>query len=100
MTIAGIRAANAAAGGHFFEPATERFFRSRTLPTVYEGAGGIFFVTSEQPPHGKRAYTVRRFNPATRAISTVGEHCKLSRRVAVQLAQQASDVGPARAVND
>lgn len=45
--------------GHFFDTDTMKFFKSRI------GAIGIkgdiwFFVTSEKPPHGDRAYCVRR----------------------------------------
>ena len=60
-TLKAIKEANAAAGHHFFEPATLRFFRSRVAPGVI---GGRFFVTSEQfvGSDGRRAprqYTVR-----------------------------------------
>jgi len=55
-----IKAANARAGRHFFEASTMRFFRSRVLEGVY---GGRYFVTSEKPPHGPRAYTIREADP-------------------------------------
>lgn len=73
-----IRMTNKSAGKHFFEAGALRFFASRILPTVYQGPGGIYFVTSEQfrpssgPPH-PRKYTVRRFNPETGDVGTVGE---------------------------
>ena len=54
-----IRRANRRHGGHWFEPETLRFFRSRVLPTVY---GGRYFVTSEARGFGgerRRGYTVR-----------------------------------------
>ena len=77
MTIEEIKAANAAAGQHFFEPATLHFFRSRVSSRVHAGPGGIFIVTSEQyvSRHGShpRKYTVREFLPTTSTFRTVGE---------------------------
>lgn len=89
--ITEIRAANAAAGQFFFEPATLRFFRSRILPKVYQGPGGIYFVTSEQfvPSSGvpaARKYTVRKFNPADADIDTVGTFNDLTQREAMRVA--------------
>lgn len=56
-TIRDIKAANAAAGHFFFEPATMRFFDSRICRKVL--AGG-FFVTSERfSASTARLYTVR-----------------------------------------
>jgi hypothetical protein len=78
MTLDDIKSQNAAAGLHFFEPATMRFFNSRTLSRVFDGPGGIYFVTSEKRtgfncPDGKRLYTVRCFNPKTGDVKTRGE---------------------------
>jgi hypothetical protein len=70
FTIKSIKAANKAAGLHWFEPATMRFFKSRILTTVY---GGRYFVTSEQGPNGVRAYSVREVAEDGSSISTVGE---------------------------
>lgn len=67
MTIEQIKSANAAAGFHFFEPDTLRFFRSRIGSKVY---GGRFFVTSEEGPSGGRRYTVREALPDGR-IQTI-----------------------------
>ena len=72
MNISDIKRANREAGRFWFSPATLRFFESRILPSVYEGPGGIYFITSEQGPHGPRAYTVRRFFPGRATIGTVG----------------------------
>lgn len=60
-TISEIKAANKAAGQHFFDPDAMRFFRSRVLRGVI---GGRFFITSEQfvPSDGTpepRRYTIR-----------------------------------------
>jgi len=64
-----IKQANRAAGYHFFEPSTMRFFRSRVGDTVY---GGRYFVTSEQFDWSSpRLYTVRVAND-DRTIDDVG----------------------------
>lgn len=78
-TIDAIKRANADRGLHYFERGTMRFFRSRVGQTVYQGPGGIYFVTSEQfvPSSGRpepRRYSVRKFNPETADISTAGGH--------------------------
>jgi len=65
-----VKAASKAAGSHWFEPSTMRFFKSRVLSVVY---GGRFFVTSEQGPNGVRAYSVREASEDGSSISTVGE---------------------------
>lgn len=68
-TIAEVEAANKAHGGHFFDRQTMRFFKSRIESSVLSGR---YFLTSEQPPGGRRAYTVRRASD-TGAVRTVGE---------------------------
>ena len=80
MTIAKIKRASLAAGSHFFEPGTMRFFASRVLDRVHYGADGVFFfVTSEQfvpssgPAHARR-YTVRKWSESEpSSVDTVGE---------------------------
>ncbi len=67
-TMSDIQKANADAGCHFFSPSTLRFFSSRVSDEVYQGAGGIFFVTSEKNKgtfNYPRLYTVRQFLPET-----------------------------------
>ena len=64
-----IKRINKNTGHFFFEKDTLRFFRSRVSDSVYQGPGGVFFVTSEQN-HGfggnyPRLYSVRTFNPLT-----------------------------------
>jgi len=43
-----IKKRNADAGRFFFAKGTLSFFSSRVNPEVYEGPGGVFFVTSER----------------------------------------------------
>ena len=86
-TISDIKRANVAAGHHFFDASSLRFFRSEILPTVY---GGRYFVTSEQfvgsdGSAETRRYTVRSVSEDGTAIDTVGEF------------QQYATVGQARA---
>lgn len=66
-------------GGHFFDRGALRFFRSRIAQTGVrrESDGVVYFVTSEQFQasngyRAPRAYTVRRWDPATDDVSTVG----------------------------
>jgi hypothetical protein len=80
-----IRAANKAAGQHWFAPSTLRFFSSRIGGTVY---GGKFFLTSERGPDNVRRHTVR----VARADGTIGSATKFqayaSRSGAVRRAQK------------
>ena len=90
MNIIDIQQANAAKGGHYFDAATMRFFRSRVLNTVYQGGGGVFFVTSEKGPHddSPRMYTVREYHPATADVSTAGIFNELTKAQAQRRAKQ------------
>lgn len=69
--------------GHFFDSDTMRFFRSR-IGAVRIKDGIWYFVTSERPPHGSRAYSVRRME-LDGDITTVGEFCSMSRYQANKL---------------
>lgn len=73
-TINDIQEAMRAAGSHWWDPDTMRFFGTRIAGAVYQGDGGIHFVTSEKPPHGQRAYAVRTYNPESNDIS--GKACE------------------------
>jgi hypothetical protein len=86
-TVNAIKQAVRATGSHWFDPSTMRFFGTQILPTVYQGSGGIYFVTSEQPPHGRRAYTVRQFVPKTTDIKTIGDVSSMTRRAAMKNAR-------------
>jgi hypothetical protein len=87
-----IKNENARKNGHFFEPATMRFFKSRVCAQVFEGVGGVFFVTSEsQATSGMRYYTVRSFDPLSGSVSTVGEFQQYGTRAkALKVAKAAS----------
>ncbi len=69
-----VKRRNARIGNHWFEPSTMRFFGSRVHDSLYTRDACAYFVTSEKPPHARRAYSVRRANPDG-SIDTVGEFC-------------------------
>ena len=79
------------AGSHWWDKESMRFFGTRISTKLYQGDGGIYFVTSEQPPHGARKYSVRQYHPETTTIKTVGEFCQLSRSQACSLARRSAD---------
>lgn len=70
-TIAEVKAQNAASGGCWFDRGSMRFFGTRIHGGIYKGR---YFITSEQPPHGPRMYSVREAKPDG-DIDTVGEFC-------------------------
>ena len=84
-----VETANQRAGRHFFDASAKRFFGSRIGQTLYasEDRTRYAFVTSEQPPHGDRAYTARTFDPETAEVGTLGPHCWLSKAQANKLAR-------------
>jgi len=75
-----------AAGSHWFDPNTMRFFETEVERSVYQGPGGVYFVTSEQPPYGPRRWSVRQFWPSAAEIGTVGEFCEVDRDEAMSAA--------------
>jgi hypothetical protein len=81
---------NRAAGGHFFDRAAMKSFRSRILPRVYTGPGGVYFVSSEQHEGGPRQFTVRRFDPQTASVDSFGEFGKWSEAGAKSAAREAA----------
>ena len=64
---------------YWFSPENLRFFSSRILATTYgpDSAGNVYFVSSEQRGDYRivaaRRYTVRKYQPHTNSIETVGE---------------------------
>lgn len=92
-TMAEIKKANAEAGRFWFSLDTLRFFGCRLGKTVYQGKGGVFFVSSKKNREYPRYYTIRQFNPRTGRISTA-EGCpshewpaNKARRVAARMAE-------------
>ena len=61
-------------GRHWFDPGTLRYFSCRLPTQAYQTADAsrAYFVTSEKPPRGNRAYSVRCYSFADRTIATVG----------------------------
>jgi hypothetical protein len=89
-----MQSAMRARGSHWWDPDTMRFFGTRMVGPVFNGPAGVFFATSEKPPHGPRGYTVRQFAPDTCDIGTVGEVCGYkSRTTAINAARRASGGG-------
>ena len=87
-------------GGHWWDKSSMRFFGTRVHEAVYEGPGGVFFVTSERPPHGPRRCSVREFvlepeegqapHHVKGSIETRGEFCAYRRYIAHRLARLAA----------
>lgn len=86
-------------GSHWFSPSSMRFFSSRVGSKVYQGVGGIFFVSSEQLRYSdgtceRRKYTVRQFNPETGDIDTMREFNEMTRSQAVKYARLLATTAP------
>ena len=100
LKMAEIIRRNREAGLHFFDPASRRFFHSVIGRRVYQGPGGVFFVTSERfgGPFDEvpRRYTLRHFDPRTGDVRTAGEAHVLDRETAEHLARKAAAgaIGP------
>lgn len=75
-TIESIKTHNRNVNHYFFDTNTLRCFNSRILSDVYDGPGGVYFVTSEKQCSltytYPRLYTVREYNPISGFISTKG----------------------------
>jgi hypothetical protein len=74
ITIADIRRRISTGGSRFLDPETMRFWDSRLINRVYEGAEDrAYFVTSETDSTGRdRRYTVR-MSREDGSVETVGE---------------------------
>lgn len=90
-SIHDIEIASRNVGSHWFDADTKRFFRSRVMAEVFQGAGGIYFVSSEKGPNGVRRFTVRKFNPVDADISTFGPFNELTREKALRVARIAAE---------
>lgn len=74
--------------GHWFDPDTMRFFGTRLGRAFWvRGTDTIYFVTSEKPPHGPRAYSVRRMD-SEGEIETVGDFCSMTYAQANRMAER------------
>ena len=73
-TVNNIQHAMRQAGSHWWDPATMRSFQTWVLPQVFQGPGGIYFVTRDPNFYSDddRGYTVRRFCPETLEVVLVG----------------------------
>lgn len=71
QTMAAVKHLNELNGGCWFDEGTMRFFGTKVESEVLHGR---YFISSEQPPHGSRKFTVRSFDDHG-AIDTVGEFC-------------------------
>ena len=72
-TVADVVAYHQQTGSHWFDRSSMRFFGTR-IHTKGILIAGRYFVTSEQPPHGPRGYTVREVSDDG-DIRTIGELC-------------------------
>lgn len=75
-TMEDIKKRNQRLGNCWFDPDSMRWWSSRVHSIIYPGRDGVaYFVSSERPPSGRRAYAVRRADPDG-SVSTVGEVCQ------------------------
>ncbi len=65
-----LKTAVAAAGSHFFDSSTMRFFESQLCEVIPGPPERCYFVTSERGPDRQRRYSVRVFNGSS--IETIG----------------------------
>jgi hypothetical protein len=72
MQLEQFKALNAAKGKYWFSPDTMDFFGTRIHD--WDGNTGLF-ITSEQPPHGDRRYSIRKADFETGDVATVGGFC-------------------------
>lgn len=73
-SMADVRACAKTCGSHWFDPGSMRFFHSRVGRSVFtDGAGGAYFISSEQyDSSSARLYSVRFYDPKTCSIGTIG----------------------------
>lgn len=77
-TINQIKQANREAGYRWFDPDQMRFFGTQVLPRVYQGPGGVYFITLDKDYSGKKLNSLRRFDPETGSVNTVGDAASMS----------------------
>ncbi|NBW07837.1 MAG: hypothetical protein EBR82_07400 [Caulobacteraceae bacterium] len=71
-SMADVRRANEESGGCWFDKSSMRFFKSRIETGIVRSGDCARFISSEQGPHGRRAYTIREAQPDG-GIDTVGK---------------------------
>ena len=69
--------------GHWFDVKTMKFFGT-IIGLVRSKGKDYYFVSSEKPPHGKRAYSVRHMD-AKGGIHTIGEFCSYTKYMAEKI---------------
>lgn len=75
------------AKGHFFQPATMRFFNSRIIEGAVKGPKGACFITSEKyGPGHERRFTVRRQSQGGKKMDTV---CAFQQYASSKMARKA-----------
>ena len=95
-SISELKTMHKAAGGHFFDRDSMRCFRSRVVPRIFNGPGGVYFVTSEaDSDDSERLFTVRIFDPKEGDVNTFGEFRKWTRGAALRIARCAAAANPA-----
>lgn len=62
-------------GSHWWDPDTMRMFGTKVVSPVYQGDGGIYFVTRDKAYDGSLSHTVRKYDPTTKEVDTVGDLC-------------------------
>lgn len=83
-SISELKELNKRNGGCWFEPATMRFFGTRIESGIIAKE---YFITSEQPPHGLRQFSVRQFSK-TGDVDTIGEFCSYNSKTSAIAALQ------------
>jgi hypothetical protein len=84
-------------GGHWFDPGSMRFFKSRVGSEVYYIGGRYFFTSSEKGPDDVRRYSVREAT-AEGDVKTVGKFQGYSTAAAAVRAIKSGAVLEGRAV--
>lgn len=89
-TLDDIRTAMTQNGSHWWDRDSMRFFQTRVGDKVYQGSGGVFFVSSERCSDEPRKYSVRQFIPETLGIETIGGFNTMTRCAAHRLAVESA----------
>ncbi len=75
-SIQTIKQINREKGRFFFSPAAIQFFNSKIHNKVYQGSGGIYFISSIKfDEHTPRVYSIKKFNPGNGECKTVKNYC-------------------------